>query len=63
MKKGDCFIVDGYVYHFAADATAASGAVAEVAIDQPLHATLSGKDATVISAPTSVGSTATAWHW
>ena len=31
------------------------GAVAEVAIDQPLHATLSGKDATVISAPTSVG--------
>ena len=55
VKKGDCFIVDGYVYHFAADATAASGAVAEVAIDQPLHATLSGKDATVISAPTSVG--------
>lgn len=55
VKKGDCFIVDGYVYHFAADATAASGAVAEVAIDQPLHAALSGKDATVISAPTSVG--------
>lgn len=55
VKKGDCFIVDGYVYHFAAGATAASGAVAEVAIDQPLHATLSGKDATVISAPTSVG--------
>lgn len=55
VKKGDCFIVDGYVYHFAADATAASGAVAEVAIDQPLHAALTNKDATVISAPTSVG--------
>ena len=55
VKKGDCFIVDGYVYHFAADATASSGAIASVVIDQPLHAALTNKDATVISAPTSVG--------
>lgn len=55
VKKGDCFIVDGYVYHFAADATASTGAIASVVIDQPLHAALTNKDATVISAPTSVG--------
>ena len=33
VKKGDCFILDGYRYHFTADATAAAGAVAEVGID------------------------------
>lgn len=36
VKKGDCFILDGYRYHFTADATAASGAVAEVGIDAEL---------------------------
>lgn len=36
IKKGDAFILDGYLYHFTADATAASGAVAEVGIDMPL---------------------------
>ena len=36
VKKGDCFILDGYRYHFTADATAAAGAVAEVGIDAEL---------------------------
>lgn len=36
VKKGDCFILDGYRYHFTADATAASGTVAEVGIDAEL---------------------------
>lgn len=36
VKKGDGFILDGYRYHFTADATAASGAVAEVGIDAEL---------------------------
>ncbi len=40
FKKGDGFILDGYLYRFTADATAASGAVAEVAIDQPIHRTI-----------------------
>ena len=36
VKKGDCFILDGYRYHFTADAAAAAGAVAEVGIDAEL---------------------------
>jgi hypothetical protein len=36
VKKGDCFILGGYRYHFTADATAAAGAVAEVGIDAEL---------------------------
>lgn len=33
VKKGDCFILDGYRYYFTADATAASGNIATVGID------------------------------
>lgn len=54
VKAGDAFIVDGYLYRFAADATASSGAVAEVAINEPLHKTLNAADAMVISKPHSL---------
>ena len=37
IKKGDGFIYEGYLYRFTADATAASGAVESVEIDQPIH--------------------------
>lgn len=55
VKKGDGFIVDGYMYRFAADATAVSGAVAEVAIDQPVHKTLSAEAALLINKTNSLG--------
>lgn len=48
FKKGDGFILDGYLYRFAADATAASGAVAEVAIDQPIHRTIDAASAKTV---------------
>jgi hypothetical protein len=54
VKTGDAFIVDGYMYRFAEDKTASSGSVASVAIDQPLHADLSAKDAVLIKAPNSL---------
>ena len=37
IKKGDGFILDGYLYRFAEDKTAASGVVESIAIDQPIH--------------------------
>ena len=40
IKKGDGFIVDGYLYRFMEDKTAVSGAVDSIKIDQPIHATL-----------------------
>lgn len=48
FKKGDGFILDGYLYRFAADATAASGAVAEIAIDQPIHRTIASDAAVTV---------------
>ena len=54
VKAGDGFIVDGYTYHFTADATAASGTVDSVAIDQPIHKALNAVDATLIKKPHSV---------
>ena len=54
VKTGDGFIVDGYIYHFTADATAASGTVDSVAIDQPIHKALNAVDATLIKKPHSV---------
>lgn len=36
VKTGDGFILDGHLYRFTEDATATSGAVAEVDIDMPL---------------------------
>ena len=55
VKKGDGFIADGYMYRFAADATAVSGAVDEVAIDQPVHKTLSAEAALLINKTNSLG--------
>lgn len=54
VKTGDAFIVDGYLYRFTTDATAASGAAADVTIDQPLHAALTNKDVVVVNKPNSV---------
>lgn len=49
VKSGDSFIVDGYMYTFTADATIADAAASDVAIDQPIHKTLSAVDAVIIS--------------
>lgn len=54
VKKGDAFILGGYLYRFAADATAVSGAVASVAIDQPLVSDATNADITIINAPESI---------
>lgn len=54
VKAGDGFILNGYLYRFTADATAASGAVTEVAIDQPLVTNVDAVAATVITAPHSL---------
>lgn len=48
FKTGDGFILDGYLYRFAENATAASGAVAEVAIDQPIHRTIESANAVTV---------------
>lgn len=54
VKKGDCFILDGYRYHFTADATAASGAVAEVGIDAELVKDYTDADAYLANKPHSL---------
>lgn len=54
VKIGDGFILDGYLYRFTADAAATSGAVAQVAIDQPLMTAASASDITIINKPNSV---------
>jgi len=54
VKKGDAFILDGYLYHFTADATAASGAVDEVGIDMPLVKDYTAADAYLVNKPHSL---------
>lgn len=54
VKAGDGFIVDGYTYHFTNDATATSGTVDSVTIDQPIHKDLNAVDAMLIKKPHSV---------
>lgn len=54
VKKGDCFILDGYRYHFTADATAASGAVPEIAIDAELVRDYTAADAYLANKPHSL---------
>jgi hypothetical protein len=55
VKAGDGFIVDGHIYRFTADATAASGAVASVAIDDKLHRDITAADViTLVNKPVSV---------
>lgn len=55
IKKGDCFIIEGYIYHFAEDVKATSGSIESVAIDQPIHKTFTAEDATAITNPVSLG--------
>jgi hypothetical protein len=45
VKTGDGFIIDGYLYRFAADGTGSNSAIAEIAIDQPIHAAFTTIDA------------------
>ena len=54
VKAGDGFILDGYLYRFTEDAAASGGAVAKVAIDQPLMHTVTAADAKLVNAPHSV---------
>lgn len=63
VKKGDCFILDGYRYHFTEDKTAVSGAVAQVGIDCELVKDYTNADAYVVSKPHSLPSTATPSPW
>lgn len=55
VKAGDGFILGGYLYRFTENKTAASGAIAEAAIDQPLMADANNLAAVVINAPHSIG--------
>ena len=55
VKAGDGFIVDGHIYRFTADATAASGAVASIAFDDKLHKDITTSDVvTLVNKPVSV---------
>lgn len=54
IKKGDAFILDGYLYRFTADATAASGAVSEVGIDTELIKDYTEAEAYPVRAPHSL---------
>ena len=54
VKTGDGFILNGYLYRFAADATASSGSVTEVAIDQPIMETVNAADVTLVNKPNSL---------
>lgn len=54
IKKGDAFILDGYLYHFTEDKTAASGAVESVGIDMPLVKTYTNADAYLVNKPHSL---------
>jgi len=54
VKNGDGFIVDGYMYRFTQDGTAASGAIEEVSIDQPIHKDMAAVAAMPIGCPHSL---------
>ena len=55
LKKGDGFIVDGYLYRVTADAAGSSSSIAELAIDMPLVKTYSeATDVYVVRAPHSL---------
>lgn len=44
VKEGEGFIFDGVFYKFTANGTGESSAIAEIAIDQPLHKTVTAND-------------------
>lgn len=54
IKKGDAFILDGYLYRFTEDKTAESGAVTKINIDQKLMSSPSTAAVTIINKPNSV---------
>ena len=54
VKKGDAFILGGYRYHFTADATAVSSAVAEVGIDAELVDDYTNADIYMVNKPHSL---------
>lgn len=54
IKEGDTFILDGYMYRFTADASASSGSIASIGIDQPIHKAFTAADAIVIKKPHSL---------
>lgn len=49
VKTGDGFIIDGYLYRFAADGAGINSAIDEIAIDQPIHAAFTTTDAYVVN--------------
>lgn len=64
IKKGDGFILDGYLYRFAEDKTAASGAVREYCY-RPANPLIAEAEDIYTSFIRRILwlSTATAWHW
>ncbi|MBE5877695.1 MAG: P22 coat protein [Lachnospiraceae bacterium] len=54
IKAGDAFLVDGYMYRFMADGTAASGAITDIAIDQPIHKDFDAVDVILVKEPNSL---------
>jgi hypothetical protein len=55
IKAGDGFILEGYLYRFTEDATAVEGAIASVAIDQPIHNDFDAEAALLINSTNSLG--------
>ena len=55
VKKGDCFIIDGYVYHIMEDKVGSGNAIVSVAINQRLHKKFDAEDVMVVSSPVSIG--------
>ena len=54
VKKGDTFIIEGYMYRFFEDGQASDGVIEEIELDQPLHADITEKEALLIKAPNSL---------
>lgn len=54
VKKGDGFILGDVVYHFTADGTGSSSAIASIAIDKPLAIAATAAAVTLVTAPASV---------
>jgi len=49
VKTGDGFVVDNHVYHFTADGTGTTSAIASIAIDRPLHKTLTATSVVLLT--------------
>lgn len=53
IKNGDYFILDGYLYAFTENKTAASGAIETININQKIHKSFTEAEAVVIRNPES----------